>query len=319
MSQNQDLEKIIREYVIKALSDDVEDLEREEKITQAQNNIAKWLGKTPEVLNSGKKYSGRERTSSDDKVLSKSLEDPDSIVHFVPKAQKKDKLEELLATSPARLGVWRAGTRYLTKVALKLRADHAVAKDAVYAELPPGFAENYGWVPLQTLAKDKEEFLLRPDYGRSLNEASMKIVSEKAIKNPDIQIIIADGLSPWAAERNAKPMVDELIRLLKENNFTVGTVFCVKYSRIAIQDVIGEAVGAKVSMIILGERPGLGGGDSLSNYMIYNPKVGAVNALKSMISNIHPTGHAPKDAAKLTLSMVKSMFEQKCSGINLKI
>jgi ethanolamine ammonia-lyase small subunit len=93
----------------------------------------------------------------------------------------------------------------------------------------------------------------------------------------------------------------------------------VKYYRIAIQDVIGEALGAKISMILLGERPGLGTGDSLSNYIVYGPKVGIVNARKSMISNIHPAGHKPEEAARITMYMVEKMFEQKISGVELKI
>lgn len=255
---------------------------RERSRHKAQENINRWLGKSPQK-------------------------------------DSKTEIAALISSSPARLGVWRAGTRYLTKVMLKMRGDHAVAKDAVYAEPSSGFAQSHGWIPLQTQAKDKEEFLLRPDLGRQLSAQSLQMVRERGEKTPHIQITVADGLSAWAAERYAKPMVDELKSLFKAEGMTVGTIFYVQYSRIAIQDIIGEAVGAKVSMILLGERPGLGTGDSLSNYMIFNPKVGAVNAKKSMISNIHNGGIGPVEAAKLTVSMVKKMFEQNCSGIELKL
>lgn len=243
----------------------------------------------------------------------------DNINRWLGRSLSEEVVKSVNPVNPARLGVLRAGTRYLTKAMLKLRGDHAIAKDAVYAELKSGFAETYGWIPLTTLAKDKEDFLLRPDHGRQLSPESLQVVKEKAIKNPLIQITVADGLSSWAAERYAKPMVDELSKLFAVENMSVGTIFCVKYSRIAIQDVIGEAVGARLSMILLGERPGLGTGDSLSNYMIYGPRIGAVNAKKSMISNIHNGGIKPEEAAKLTVSMVKKMFEQGCSGIELKL
>ncbi|MBK9293591.1 MAG: ethanolamine ammonia-lyase subunit EutC [Oligoflexia bacterium] len=254
-------------------------------LTPAQKNLARWLGKDLDAL----------------------------------QAEVTQKVVDKIAENPARLNVSRAGTRYLTRVALKFLSDHAVAKDAVYAELPDGFAEKNGWIMLNTKAKDKEEFLLRPDLGRQLNEASLQIVQSQGTHNCDVQITVADGLSPWATIRHSKALVDELLKLFSNQGLKVGKVFCVKYSRIAIGDVIGEALKAKVSMIILGERPGLGGGDSLSNYMVYNPKVGTVNALKSMISNIHPSGYTPIEAAKLTLYMVNKMFEQKCSGIDLKI
>ena len=270
----------------------------------AKENIARWLGS--EKTLPSKKIS--ERIS--EKFISKNL---------IPQPKNRQNLEALLQTTPARIGVWRAGTRYLTKVALKLRADHAIAKDAVYAELKAGFAESQGWIPLFTQAKSKEEFLLRPDLGRQLNDESLKIVREKGVKNPDIQIIVADGLSAWAAERYAAPLIKELVRLCGEKKYSIGTIFCVKYSRIAVQDIIGEEVNAKISMILLGERPGLGTGDSLSNYMVYGPKVGIVNARKSMISNIHPLGHTPEAAANLTFFMIEKMFEQKTSGIDLKV
>lgn len=310
----EELKKVVREVISQAMAKKTGASAAAEKppvyASQAKENIARWL-------------TGGENSPSRNENLPPVASAPAASEikseSHIPKPRKPEKLDDWLKKTPARIGVWRAGTRYLTRIALKFRADHAVAKDAVYAELPKDFASKNGWVELQSKAKDKEEYLLRPDLGRQLNEESMRQVLEKGAKNPDVQIIVADGLSPWAAERHSKAMVDEMLTLFKTEGKTVGTVFCVRYSRIAIQDVIGEALGAKVSMIILGERPGLGGGDSLSNYMIYNPKVGAVNALKSMISNIHPSGHAPKEAARLTVHMVKKMFEQNCSGIELKV
>jgi ethanolamine ammonia-lyase small subunit len=308
----------------------------------ADENIARWLGhESSRGSQAGdRRFNFRVPTHSGgrgsiklrplkhkDEIVPHKKKAPEGLIdsetpidrNFIPNPKKPEKLEAILDTTPARIGVWRAGTRYLTKVALKLRADHAVAKDAVYAELKPGLAESHGWIQLETKAASKEEFLLRLDLGCQLSDRSLQLVKEKGAKNPDIQITVADGLSAWAAERYAVPMVQELMRLCKENGYSVGTIFCVKYSRIAIQDVIGEAVGAKISMILLGERPGLGTGDSLSNYMVYGPKVGIVNAKKSMISNIHNNGHVPEAAAKLTLQMIKAMFEQKCSGVELKV
>jgi len=317
------LSELVRKVLAEVLSDKVTHTEPvlEKKPTRnlAQENIARWLG------HSLQKTQTRNSTAlklpiitSQDDAKAKT-QTPSDNENLIPNPRKPEKLTAALEHSPARLGVWRAGTRYLTSVALKLRADHAIAKDAVYAEMPAHFAEKNNWVPLTTKATNKEKFLLRPDLGRQLDDKSLLLVREKAIKNPDIQITVADGLSSWAAERFAPAMVAELQKLFSEAKMTVGTIYCVRFSRIAVQDVIGEAVGAKVSMILLGERPGLGTGDSLSNYMIYGPKVGTVNANKSMISNIHATGHTPIDAARLTFSMVKKMFEQGCSGVKLKI
>ncbi len=319
-----ELKSVIRKVIGEVVSrSSLKELMRNESASQASlkpngriladENIARWLGKTSTHVSPQTENSKSSVSTNSKHTQSKSKK------NLIPKAKKPEKLEALLESTPARLGVWRAGTRYLTRVALKMRADHAVAKDAVYAELKPGFAEANGWISLETKAKTKEEFLLRPDLGRTLSEDSLKTVSEKAIKGPDVQITVSDGLSAWAAERYAKPLIDELTKLLTSAGLSLGTIFFVRYGRIAIQDIIGEAAGAKLSMILLGERPGLGTGDSLSNYMIYGPKIGAINAKKSMISNIHPAGHKPADAAQLTMSMVKKMFEQQCSGIELKV
>jgi len=291
----------------------------------ARENIARWLGHEP-LLRTEKKILTQDKfpvvsvfdTKEESQSGTEKTKDQTE-KNLIPNARRPEKLEAMLKTTPARVGVWRTGTRYLTQVALKLRADHAVAKDAVYSELQNDFAQKNGWIALTTQAKDREEFLLRPDLGRKLSEESLKIVLDKGTKNPDIQITVSDGLSAWAAERNAKPMVDELVKICEQAGYKVGTVFCVKYARIAVQDVIGEMLGAKISLILLGERPGLGGGDSLSNYIAYAPKIGMVNAGKSMISNIHPNGHKPIEAAKLTFEMIRKMFDQKCSGVELKI
>jgi ethanolamine ammonia-lyase small subunit len=294
--------------------------DRSSKRKLANENIARWLGHEPQktvVRDSSSRLTPV--TSVESAVAAHKVTSPSEDDNLIPNPKRPEKLTASLEHSPARLAVWRAGTRYLTRVALRLRADHAIAKDAVYAELPEGFAEKNGWIPLTTKATNKEEFLLRPDLGRQLDDKSLQVVREKGVKNPDVQITVADGLSSWAAERFAPAMVSELQKLFKEAGMSVGTVFCVKYSRIAIQDVVGVEVGAKVSMILLGERPGLGSGDSLSNYMIYGPKIGEVNAKKSMISNIHTAGHTPADAARLTFTLVKKMFEQGCSGVDLKV
>jgi ethanolamine ammonia-lyase small subunit len=305
--KSDEIREVVKEVLADILSRESDEKpQHPDKRSLAKENIARWLGQSTNSKSSPKPYIPEIKPKS---IETKSL---------VPNARKPEKLEAMLNTTPARIGVWRTGTRYLTKVALKLRADHAVAKDAVYTELAPEFAQTQGWIALRTKAKNKEEFLLRPDLGRQLDDESFKIVQEKGIKNPDIQITVADGLSSWAAERYAVPMIKEL-QSLCNGKYSIGTIFCVKYSRIAVQDVIGEAVGAKISMILLGERPGLGTGDSLSNYIVYGPKVGIVNAKKSMISNIHPAGHKPEEAARITMYMIEKMFEQKISGVELKI
>ena len=66
------------------------------------------------------------------------------------------------ARTPARLGVWRAGPRYRTKTYLRFRADHAVAMDAVFTDVPEDFLAANGLFQVTTRCTSKDEFLTRP-------------------------------------------------------------------------------------------------------------------------------------------------------------
>ena len=70
-------------------------------------------------------------------------------------------------------------------------------------------------------------------------------------------------------------------------------------------------------MLLVGERPGLGTGDSLSVYIAVNPKLGQDNAEKNCISNVRPIGIAPEEAAAQTVAILKRGFELGMGGVAL--
>jgi len=82
-----------------------------------------------------------------------------------------DATAAMLRSTPARIGVGRAGTRYKTNTLLRFRADHAAAKDAVMSEVDDKLVGRLGLVELTTRAPDKRLFLERPDAGRALSDA----------------------------------------------------------------------------------------------------------------------------------------------------
>lgn len=207
-----------------------------------------------------------------------------------------EQVAPLVQTTPARIGVGRSGLRYPTDVYLTLRADHAMAKDAVASRPDPAFVAKLDAVELQTEAKDLATFLLEPEQGRRLDTASLNKLRAEATRGADVQVIVADGLSGWAAERNPG-LLQALVQHITAAGFSVGKPLFVHRARIAVADQIGVELGAKATVIALGERPGLGTGDSMSLYIAWGPKIGQDNADKNCISNVRPAGFDVQKAA----------------------
>lgn len=245
---------------------------------------------------------------------------PDPPVRIFPSPPKASPVaKEAAKHTTALVGIGRVGTRYATSVVLQFQAELAVAHGAVATELPDGWAEENGLLPLQTRVTEHRQFLLRPDLGRRLNEESLALLRAEAKKGVDIQPILADGLSAVACMGAGT----ELLRLLTEQctarGMTVGTPMCVKFSRVWLEDEVGQEVGAKVAVILLGERPGLGTGDGLSAYMVYEPKIGKTDGDRNMISNIHARGTTPPEAAERLASFAAAMIDQRTSGVSLDL
>lgn len=219
----------------------------------------------------------------------------------------------------ALLGIGCVGTRYATDVVLQFQAELAVAHEAVAAELPDGWAEGHELLPLRSRVSDHREFLLRPDLGRRLSEESVVALRQHARRDVDVQIIIADGLSAVACIGTGVDLLKRLTAECERRGWSVGTPMCAKFARVWLQDEIGEEVGARVAVIILGERPGLGTGDGLSAYLVYGPKIGNTDSDRNMMSNIHQRGTPPEQAARRLAVLIGAMLEQQTSGVDLDL
>jgi ethanolamine ammonia-lyase small subunit len=234
----------------------------------------------------------------------------------VPIFDAKD-LEGVRSSTPARLVQGRTGTRYLTEAYVGLRAEHATAIDAVQSEVPESLPAALGCISLQSKCKTREEFLLMPDLGRRLNDESAARLEKEATRGVDVQIICGDGLSAWALEENGPRLVPALKAAITSQGLTVGTPIFVKFARVGVQDDIGARTQAKATVILVGERPGLGTGDSLSIYSAYGPRLGQDNAEKDCISNIRPLGLPPEDAARQCADLLKRSFAAGGGGLKL--
>lgn len=223
----------------------------------------------------------------------------------------------IVSANPARLLQGRTGTRYLTEVYVGLRADHAVALDAVNSEVPEGWAEQQGWLALRSKSPAHEDFLLYPDHGRALDPESRAKLEQAGDKGSDVQIIAGDGLSAHALLLNGPALVQALTHDLTQAGFRVGRPVFVKHARIGVQDEIGVVLGAKCTLIIVGERPGLGTGDSLSIYTAYGPKLGQDNSEKDCISNIRTLGFPPAQASLRCVELLRRTFAAGGGGVKL--
>lgn len=226
-------------------------------------------------------------------------------------------LAQIKAATPARLAQGRTGTRYLTSVYVGLRAEHAIALDAVQAEVPPELPGKLGCLALRTRCKDHEEYLLHPDLGRRLDDESAKTLQAEGTRGADVQLILGDGLSAWALVENGPPLLQALTQAFAAERWKLGRPLFVKFARVGVQDEIGVLLQARCTVILVGERPGLGTGDSLSIYTAFNPRLNQDNAEKDCISNVRGLGLSPEKAARECARILKATFAAGGGGVKL--
>lgn len=228
-------------------------------------------------------------------------------------------VQRLKKTTNARLGVGRAGDRFKTETLLKFRADHAIAQDAVWTPMDETLIDEMGFYKVQTLVHDKEEYVRRPDLGRLFSEETTAAMKRDCIHHPDVQIVVADGLSGFAIHANLKDMYAILMDGYQEKGYTVGTPIFVRYSRVATMDKISVALDAKVTVQLIGERPGLATGESMSVYMAYESSPEKPESQRTVVSNIYSGGIPPVEAGAQVVYLTEVLMREKKSGVELKI
>ena len=239
---------------------------------------------------------------------------------FLPGHPWKDEnaLARMKQKTKARIGVGKAGPRLRTETFLGLRADHAVARDAVLLSVSSELAERLKMYSVATRCSDKNTFLTRPDLGRSFEKETEMHIKENCIAEPDVQLIVSDGLSSLAVEANAERILPVVEEGLRERGIKVGTPIFVKYGRVAAQDRVAEILGAKVVCSFIGERPGLATAESMSAYIAYEARVGMPEARRTVVSNIHKDGVPAVEAGPYIVDLLELILKQKASGVGLK-
>ena len=227
-------------------------------------------------------------------------------------------LERLVALTSSRIATGRAGNRFLTDLYLRTREGQADARDAVHSAVPDGWAEAHGLLPLRSRCKDRHEYLLHPNLGRRLDEASKKRVEQaQRPETIDVQLVVGDGLSPNAIVENGAETLAALRRALSGAGLSTGLDSYVHLARIGVADELGVLSHARATVMMVGERPGLGTGDSLSIYIAVNPRLDQDNAEKNCISNVRPVGITADEAVALTVQIVRRSLERGMGGVAL--
>ena len=233
-------------------------------------------------------------------------------------------LRKIRERTPARILAGRAGAAYRTATQIELREAHAAAKDAVRAELDLGstfgaeFLKKWDLFEVCTEARSKEEYLLQPDLGRRLSEASRQELGRRCSRDPDIQIAIGDGLSATAVAAQVPSLLPMLCDGALARGWNVGQPFVIRHCRVGVLNEIGELLAPKVAVLLIGERPGLATADSLSAYMAYRPSKAHTDANRNLISNIHSRGLTPHAAAARILNLAAQMVADQTSGFQLR-
>jgi len=233
-------------------------------------------------------------------------------------------VSKVRARTPARLLAGRSGAAYRTDTQMELREAHAAARDAVRADLDlqrdfgSAFVRQWSLFEVNTQARSKDEYLLRPDLGRRLSTESRAQLSEHCSRGNDLQIVIGDGLSVTAVVAQVPSLLHLLWEGVRTHHWNVGQVFVVRHCRVGLLNEIGELLDPKVAILLIGERPGLATAESLSAYMAYQPRMSHTDADRNLISNIHARGTNAREAAARILNLATRMMTTRASGYLLR-
>lgn len=217
-----------------------------------------------------------------------------------------DRLREL---TPARVALGRAGHGLPTRELLDFQMAHATARDAVWCALDPSALKRFHPIYLHSAARDRATYLRRPDLGRRLEGTVER-------GDYDLAIVVADGLSATAVHRHAEAVLDALLPKISDWRVAICVV---EQGRVAIGDEIGEKLGAKMALVLIGERPGLSSPDSLGAYLTWAPRVGRTDAERNCVSNIRQEGLHPELAAIRIAALLRAGAARRLTGVGLSI
>jgi ethanolamine ammonia-lyase small subunit len=231
---------------------------------------------------------------------------------------------EVPGVTPARVLLGRAGTSYRTATHLRLRADHAAARDALHErislddEVMAPLVERFGLFEVRSGASSSAEHLARPDHGRRLAEGEAERLRTECPTGVDIQVVVGDGLSARAVHAQVPALLPRLLDGAATRGWSVGRTFFVRHCRVGLLNDIGEALDPEIVVLLVGERPGLATAESLSAYLAHRPRPGHTDADRNLVSNIHGDGVRVEEAARRVLDLAGELRLRQLGGYRVK-
>lgn len=235
---------------------------------------------------------------------------------------------DLRALTAARVALPMSGHSVATTELLGFQLAHARARYAVHAEfdgvafarrmreeIPMLTERGVEVLTLRSVAKDRASYLRHPGLGKMLDVASAEMLTPCGC---DVMVTVADGLSTLAVERYAIPLLGRLLQRVMEEGWTLGPMTVVLQGRVAVGDAIGERLGARCGLMLIGERPGLSAADSMGAYLTWVPRVGRTDAERNCLSNIRDGGLDVTEAAERLLALMRAARAMRLTGVALK-
>ena len=239
-----------------------------------------------------------------------------------------DPWQGLKRFTAARIALGHTGVSQRTGAQLDFQLAHARARDAVHqsfdaASLAQALAAAWPQaappVLLHSAAENRNAYLQRPDLGRRLDAPSRALLSGQRGGGPyDLAIVVADGLSALAIVQNAPPLLQALQARLANEAWMPAPLAIVEQGRVAVGDEVGELLGAKLVVVLIGERPGLSSPDSMGVYLTWAPRVGLTDERRNCISNVRPAGLGYEEAAAKLHYLLGEAHRRQLSGVGLK-
>ena len=229
---------------------------------------------------------------------------------------------DMRGLTPARVGLGRAGASLTTRALLDFTLDHARARDAVHAPFEDAAiaaalaSHGLGTLPVSSLVIDRAAYLKRPDLGRKLSSESRAALEREVWPGCDIVLVIADGLSPAAVNAHAVGLVAAL--LPKLDGFRFGPIVIAAGARVALGDEVGALTKARMTVMLIGERPGLSAPQSLGAYLTVAPQPGRSDAERNCVSNIQTAGLGFDEAAVKIAWLAREGLRRGVTGVALK-
>jgi ethanolamine ammonia-lyase small subunit len=244
----------------------------------------------------------------------------------------RDPWQALRQLTTARIALGHTGVSQRTSAQLDFQLAHARARDAVHQALDTaGLAQALEAVwprtgsplLLHSAAENRNIYLQRPDLGRRLDAPSRARLAARRRESvdrerPDLSIVVADGLSALAVAQNAAPFLQALRALLAPDSWELAPLAIVEQGRVALGDEVGELLGAKIVVVLIGERPGLSSPDSMGLYLTWAPRVGLTDERRNCISNVRPAGLGYEEAARKLHYLLTEARKRQLTGVRLK-